>query len=102
MDTALEKVFAFGEVSYVHLAALEDARLGDGHIGESARALLNRLLVRSVEAWYESAPKLRYFGKSMRLTALVRNNQGRPFLNMKNVGFEVPAWVGSTGRGLSE
>ena len=95
MDAALKIVFALGEVADLKLAPLEDACPGYGEVLKAASTFGDGVLP-VVEAGNKAAAKMLDLREGVRLAALVDDNDGRAFLDFEGVGFEVPAWIGST------
>src|ERR1051326_589434 len=94
MNAALERVYAFGEPCDLQLAALKDSSSGYRYIAEPAGTFLGRILA-IVERGNKAAAKLLDFSKGVRFAALVDDAQHRIPLNIHNIGFKVPAGIGS-------
>ena len=76
------------------MAALQDASLRDVNFGKPADAFGNGLFPGSVQSLDEASAEVGDLREGVGLTALVRDTQRSSFLDVYDIGFEVPIAVG--------
>src|SRR5262245_62217061 len=101
VDAALKKMLPFRKTRDVHVAALNDSRLGHRDVGEAALALGNGRLAM-VEILDESATEVRHLRERVGLTTLVRHGDHGSSLDVQLVGLEVPSGIGGSGFRLGD